>query len=269
MRIAEELFAEYGIEAVSPRQIALAAGQHNQSAIRYHFGTKETLIETLLTRRMAEINARRSAMLRALEREDRLADVRSLVSAVAVPLAEKVQLTPEGGFYVRFLAHLFADRQRRDILIAREDEAALLRRLYAMLRRLVPPLPDLIWNERLRLMVGGVIHALAGRERLRVSGDPSWRGLPETAFVNNLVDVGVAILTAPLSPATLGAMRLNDRTSKQGEGRCCSRLSGQRPRGRAPQSRSSGGAPQSARRSAASISAARWTRGRWRPFATR
>lgn len=215
LRTAEELFAEYGIEAVSPRQIALAAGQHNQSAIRYHFGTKEALIETLLTRRIAEINARRDAMVQTLEREDRLADVRSLVNAVAVPLAEKVQLTPEGTFYVRFLAHLFADRKRRDMLIARGAEAALLRRLYAMMRRLVPPLPDLIWNERLRLMVGGIIQALADRERLRVAGDPTWCALPESAFVGNLIDVGVAILTTPPSPATLGEMEPNDRTQRK------------------------------------------------------
>jgi AcrR family transcriptional regulator len=215
LRTAEELFAEYGLEAVSPRQIALAAGQHNQSAIRYHFGTKETLIETLLTRRMAEINARRGAIMKALEREDRLGDLGSLVGAVAVPLAEKVHLTPEGGFYVRFLAHLFADRQRRDILIAREHEAALLRRLYDMLRQRVPPLPDLIWNERLRLMVGGIIHGLADRERLRVSGDPAWRALPETAFVSNLIDVGVAILTAPLSSTTLDEMRPHDRRQRK------------------------------------------------------
>lgn len=202
LRTAEQLFAEYGIEAVSPRQIALAAGQHNQSAIRYHFGTKEALIETLLTRRIAEINRRRRAMVSALEAEDRLDDRHALVAAIARPLAEKVQTTPEGTHYVRFLAHLFADRPRRDTLIARGSEAALLRRLYKALRALTPDIPELIWNERLRLVVGGIIYALADRERMRAAGDPAWNALPEAAFVGNLIDTGVAVLTAPISPAT-------------------------------------------------------------------
>ncbi len=203
LRTAEQLFAEYGIEAVTPRQIALAAGQLNQSAIRYHFGTKEALIEALLARRIAEINQRRRAMLTAIEREDRLGDVRALVGAIAVPLAEKIHQTREGSAYVRFLAHLFADRQRRDILIARGREAALLRRIYKGLRALTPDLPELVWNERLRLVVGGIIHALADRERMRLAADPDAQALPESAFVGNLIDAGVAILTAPLSPDTL------------------------------------------------------------------
>ena len=48
MTAAEGLFADYGIEAVSARQIALAAGQRYLSAIRYHFGTKDDLIVALL-----------------------------------------------------------------------------------------------------------------------------------------------------------------------------------------------------------------------------
>jgi AcrR family transcriptional regulator len=206
LRTAEQLFAEYGIEAVTPRQIALAAGQLNQSAIRYHFGTKEALIETLLARRIAEINQRRRTMMSAIEREGRHDDPRALVGAIAIPLAEKIHATPEGGAYVRFLAHLFADRQRRDVLIARGREAALLRRIYKALRALTPDLPELIWNERLRLVVGGIIQALADRERMRLAGDPETHALPEAAFVGNLIDAGVAILSAPISPTTLGGI---------------------------------------------------------------
>lgn len=212
---AERLFAEYGIEAVSPRQIALAAGQLNQSAIRYHFGTKEMLIETLLLRRMAEINMRRRLMLESLENAGRLDDLRALVEAMAFPLAEKVRQTPEGGHYVRFLAHLFADRQRRDVLIAREQEAAPLRRIYKMLRMLAPELPEPIWSERLRLVVGGVIYALADRERLRAIDVRARNALPDAAFVNNLVDIGVAILTAPVSAATQRGLARDARESSQ------------------------------------------------------
>src|SRR4051794_41890454 len=40
---AEALFAERGIEGVSLRQIGAAAGNGNNSAVQYHFGTKDRL----------------------------------------------------------------------------------------------------------------------------------------------------------------------------------------------------------------------------------
>ena len=37
---AERLFAEHGLAGVSLRQISIEAGSSNNSAIRYHFGSK-------------------------------------------------------------------------------------------------------------------------------------------------------------------------------------------------------------------------------------
>ena len=213
---AEQLIADRGFAATSLRTVTAAAGV-NLAAVHYHFGTKEALIETLLTRRIAEINRRRRTMVSALEAEGRLDDRHALVTAIAMPLAEKVQTTPEGTHYVRFLAHLFADRPRRDTLIARGSEAALLRRLYKALRALTPDIPELIWNERLRLVVGGIIYALADRERMRAAGDPAWNALPEAAFVGNLIDTGVAILNAPISPATARGADAADKTRAKEE----------------------------------------------------
>jgi AcrR family transcriptional regulator len=200
MEAAEDLFAEYGIEAVSARQIALAAGQRNQSAIRYHFGSKDDLVVALHTQRIAEINERRAQLL---EVPGVANDMRALIGAIAMPLAERVERDAGGSAYVRFLAHLFSDRQRRDLLIEHGASAALLRRIYADLRRLANAIPEPLFSERLRLLVGGIIHALADRERLRAKGNAGPFVLGHAAFVNNLIDAGIGILTAPPSPATL------------------------------------------------------------------
>lgn len=197
---AEVLFADFGIEAVSARQIALAAGQRNQSAIRYHFGSKDDLIVALLARRVAEINERRAQLLAAPDVAD---DMRALIGAIAIPLAERIERDAAGSAYVRFLAHIFSDRQRRDLLIEHGESAALLRRIYADLRRLTGRIPEPLFSERLRLMVGGIIHAFADRERLRAKGDAGPFVLAPTAFLNNLIDASIGILTAPPSPATL------------------------------------------------------------------
>jgi hypothetical protein len=51
--------------------------------------------------------------------------------------------------------------------------------------------------------VGGIIHALADRERLRAKGGAGPFVLAPDAFLNNLIDASIGILTAPQSPATL------------------------------------------------------------------
>ena len=45
---AERLFAERGIGAVSLREIGAAAGQRNNSAAQYHFGTRQNLVAAIL-----------------------------------------------------------------------------------------------------------------------------------------------------------------------------------------------------------------------------
>jgi AcrR family transcriptional regulator len=210
---AERLFAEYGIEAISARQIALAAGQRNQSAVHYHFGSKVSLIEALHVLRMAAINERRRAMLLEIENNaGRTGDLRAWIGAVAIPLAEWTAETPGGGYYVRFLAHLFADRHRRDVLIGRGEEAAVLRYIFRAIRALIPELPEPLWSERLSLIVGSMINALAARERMRAARDAGWRTLSDAAFLSNLLDIAVAVLVAPCSETTLSHIAAQETT---------------------------------------------------------
>ena len=61
MRSAEKLIAERGIESVSIRDIVQAAGQKNESALQYHFGSLKGLVMALHTSRDLEVRARRSA----------------------------------------------------------------------------------------------------------------------------------------------------------------------------------------------------------------
>ena len=60
---AEKMFAEDGVYAVTNRQITEAAGQKNESALNYHFGTRNELIIALLSRRGKELDDARSERL--------------------------------------------------------------------------------------------------------------------------------------------------------------------------------------------------------------
>ena len=76
---AERLFSESGIDAVSLRQINVAAGQRNSSASHYHFGSKEALIAAMFEYRMDPINRRRLQRLDEVSKTGQDHNVRLLV----------------------------------------------------------------------------------------------------------------------------------------------------------------------------------------------
>jgi len=65
---AEKLFASQGIEKTSMRQITSEAGV-NLAAINYHFGNKENLIKTVLSRFIASLDQQREELLEAAEKQ--------------------------------------------------------------------------------------------------------------------------------------------------------------------------------------------------------
>src|SRR6516165_4482043 len=66
---AERLFAERGINGVSLREIGQAAGQRNNGAIEYHFGSRENLLAAVYASRATRLNGRRLQLLQDLRDE--------------------------------------------------------------------------------------------------------------------------------------------------------------------------------------------------------
>src|SRR5262245_25019066 len=108
---AERLFAERGIEAVSLRDVNLAAGQRNHSAAQYHFGDRAGLIAAVFEARMTTINEHRHRLLAGLDQDDPLA---ALAGVLVAPLVDAVAATPS--WYARFLARARWDTLAGDVL---------------------------------------------------------------------------------------------------------------------------------------------------------
>ena len=51
LNVAERLFAEDGIENVALTGIVAASGQKNRSALHYHFGSREGVLQAVLNRK--------------------------------------------------------------------------------------------------------------------------------------------------------------------------------------------------------------------------
>jgi AcrR family transcriptional regulator len=82
---AEKLFARGGLDGVSLREIAAAAGQGNHHAVQYHFGSREGLIQAVFAYRMGQMEAGRSEMLAKAEAAGKLGDARTIVEIIFLP----------------------------------------------------------------------------------------------------------------------------------------------------------------------------------------
>jgi AcrR family transcriptional regulator len=82
---AEALFAKYGIEGASLREISARAGQSNNSAVQYHFGSRDGLVQAVFEHRMFQMEARRGEMLAAARARGTLDDIRTLFEILFLP----------------------------------------------------------------------------------------------------------------------------------------------------------------------------------------
>jgi len=205
---AERLFAQRGIAAVSLQEIRAASGQRNTSVVHYHFGSKQNLIEAIVEHRTHHVNLRRLTMLAELERDGRAEDLRGLVEAMIWPVAQS--LGP-GSYYARFLAQAMTDpvyRRMMDFVRMprrRTEATGLWQRIGVRAEALVPGLPAAIRTQRLRIAGRTWIHALAEYESELDAGEAPL--MPTAPFIANLVDMIVAMITAPISAATRSARR--------------------------------------------------------------
>jgi AcrR family transcriptional regulator len=103
---AERLIAERGFD-VPLRDIAQAAGQRNNSAVNYHFRSRQDLLDAVVARRLLPMEVERERMLAELGPTD-AADVHALMRILVLPL-----LQLESTHYARFL-QVVAPRLRNE-----------------------------------------------------------------------------------------------------------------------------------------------------------
>jgi AcrR family transcriptional regulator len=106
--VAERLFAEQGVQAVSLNEINKAAEQRHGSACQYHFGNKDGLIQAILDKHVPGIARQRDSLFDEMEAEGGVPPIEQVIAAFARPVAAKL-LDPDGGKeFVRLNAQLVA-----------------------------------------------------------------------------------------------------------------------------------------------------------------
>lgn len=190
LREAERLFARRGLYRVTLREITDAAGQRNVSAVNYHFGSREGLLQAILVRHGDPTDVARGVLRDRVGSEP---ETRDLVAALVVPYAAHLA-TPSGRDYVRIVAQLsggFTDWRTPAAGTGPE-----LRDILSTLERRQPDLPGAVRRERVVELIMLMTAATSQRARLLESRQAV--ELDDVTFVTNLTDVLVGVLEAPL-----------------------------------------------------------------------
>lgn len=179
--VALKLFAERGIDGVSVRQIAEAAGQKNHNAITYHFGSKEALIRALIVEGAQAIDERRHA---ALDRAATAGGPRNVREVMEILVESSIDPHPpaSGECYNRFIVGLQNANRALflDALAGRWNSGYL--RCLDEVRRLCPALPADLLNQKLVFMgtaMGGIISSREAELSDQSRRHPMWSA-PET-----------------------------------------------------------------------------------------
>ena len=99
--------------AVSNRQISEAAGQGNNAAACYHFGTRTDLLRAIESKHRVPIEELRAQMLAGIESSTELRD---WVGTLVRPLTDHLTALGNPSWYARFAALAMADPTYRQVV---------------------------------------------------------------------------------------------------------------------------------------------------------
>jgi AcrR family transcriptional regulator len=193
-------FAEHGVFTASLIDITRQAGQRNRGALYYHFGSRAGILGAVLAEH-TDFLARREGELLAAALASPDDDVRSVVEAIVRPAAELAESGWRGRCFLLILAELVEE----DPASLGDEVADVLARtgghaVYSLLEQRMGECPADVRVERLSLITGFVLRAVADRARAlgrrRRGGRPQ---LDHDAFVRNLVVMVAAAVSAPLT----------------------------------------------------------------------
>lgn len=193
---AETLFADRGIDGVALREIATAAEQGNNTAVQYHFGTKEALVYAIFEYRTTMFEPLRKAMLERAEAAGMLGDARTLLEIMCLP---HLTICDENGRhpYSAFLAQYLTRSRAEGIRHPYDDPEVpvpALRRVRELIVERVRYVPAV----ELRLRVGLCKLMFLNMLMRRDSGFPRFdHGLTLDALVDDTLAQMTVALTAP------------------------------------------------------------------------
>ena len=195
LKAAERLYAEHGVFAVSNRQVSEAAGQGNNAAVGYHFGTKTDLVRAIEQKHRASIERLLERMVTEI---DDSTELRDWITCMVCSLTEHLAQLGNPTTYARFAAQALADPAYQKIVVRDALASPSLVAVVDGITRCLPELPMAVVTERNIMVRNLMMHTCADFERAFAEGD----GVPRTswtAVASGLIDAIVGLWRAPVT----------------------------------------------------------------------
>lgn len=200
LRAAEHLFAEHGVDAISLREVALAAGQRNSSAVQYHFKTKDVLLDAALERHTDRIQAQSMELLDQLEARGTEFGIREVVEVLVRPIVAKLDDEDGGWDYVRLSAQLNMNTVHPMMARRVATNRSSLRLGTAMMQRMYgASVPAELLPLRMHRIVSLIYLSVVEYGRLVRNGTPI---ITRELFTADLIDGVVGVITPTQSAQT-------------------------------------------------------------------
>jgi AcrR family transcriptional regulator len=197
---AEWLFAERGMYAVSNRQISDAAGQGNNAAACYHFGTRTDLLRAIESKHREPIEQLRAQMISDVGDS---AELRDWVGTLVRPLTEHLAALGIPSWYARFAAQAMADPTYRHVVTKDALTSPMLVRTIDGITRCLPDLPKRVRSERIVMVRNLLMHTCAEHEGALAEHGPKSRSAWPVAG-EGLIDAIVGLWRAPVHVSAAG-----------------------------------------------------------------
>jgi AcrR family transcriptional regulator len=195
LKAAERLYAEHGVFAVSNRQVSEAAGQGNNAAVGYHFGTKTDLVRSIEQKHRASIER---LLGRMVDETGDSTELRDWVACLVCSLTEHLAQLGNPTWYARFAAQALADPAYHKIVIKDALASPSLVQVVDGITRCLPNLPKDVVTERNIMARNLMMHTCADFERAFAEGADvprtSWQ-----AVASGLIDAIVGLWLAPVT----------------------------------------------------------------------
>lgn len=204
---AERLLSEGGISSTPLRRITQEANQRNESAIHYHFGSRQGVVEAILDLRTPKLNTTRLELLEALhaKADNRPLSSRDVATTMVDPLADYLRETLGEGYYLRFLGMLWLDQSIWRELIGQTRDEGLIVALDALIKA-NPHVPVSVMRQRFGLAIQMSTYSLARMEKFAGELGEKFDWSRAEVQIAGIIDAIVAIFDAPLSPETIFAL---------------------------------------------------------------
>ncbi len=197
---AEQLFAREGFHNTSLRALTTLAGV-NLASVNYHFGSKESLLQTVIERRLLPLNNIREEKIEKVLTDTRkngsLPDAEALLRAFIEPTLEFRNSSPGARDFISLIGRSLTEPDETIRNCFMDLALPILQILFEALHQALPQLSPTILMTRLQFIMGTMSHVMCMSSHSLLDNSELAPPLDHSTPVEQLIKFVVAGLEAP------------------------------------------------------------------------